>query len=177
LIHEAFVKKHLHAILSLCLVTGFTTATALLGQSIGLSGIEVADLDQKASPCMDFYEFSNGTWRSQNPISSSMDRWSRRWQASETNKDKLRIILDDISSHPAAKGTPAQLTGDFYAARTNQKAIDAAGIKPLLPLLQQVSSIRNRTDLQNTVIALQGNGVCWCFESAGICQGSSIHNR
>ena len=151
------MKKHLYAVLPFCLVAGFTTA--LLAQSISLNGIETADLDRKASPCTDFYEFSNGTWRSQNPIPRSMNRWSRRWKAGETNKDQLRIILDDISSHPAGKGTPAQLTGDFYAACTDQKGIDAAGIKPLLPLLQQVSSIKNRTDLQNAVIALQGNGV------------------
>ena len=58
-----------------------------------------------------------------------MDRWSRRWKAGEDNKDQLRKILDEVSAdanHP--KGSAAQLTGDFYAACTNVKAIDAAGI-------------------------------------------------
>jgi putative endopeptidase len=155
-ISEVFVKKG-RMVLPLCFAAGFV-ATGL-AQSANLNGIETADLDQKVSACTDFYEFSNGAWRAQNPIPSYMDRWSRRWKAGETNKDQLRIILDDISTHPATKGTPAQLTGDFYAACTNQKAIDAAGIKPLSPMLDQISSITNRADLQRVVIALQGDGV------------------
>ena len=59
-----------------------------------LTGIQVSDMDRKADPCNDFYEYSNGAWRANNPIPSSMDRWSRRWQAGETNKEKLRTILE-----------------------------------------------------------------------------------
>ncbi len=69
----------------------------------GLKGIETADLDRKADPCTDFYEYSNCAWRAQNPIPNSMDRWSRRWKAGEDNKDQLKIILDDLSIHEASK--------------------------------------------------------------------------
>jgi putative endopeptidase len=62
-------------------MTGFSQTTAL-------KGIETADLDRKADPCTDFYEFANGAWRAQHPIPAFMDRWSRRWEAGETNKDQ-----------------------------------------------------------------------------------------
>jgi putative endopeptidase len=153
-------KNRWHTVLPMCVVylaAGFTNMAS--GHAEDLKGIETSDLDRKTDPCTDFYEFSNGTWRAQNPIPSSMDRWSRRWKAGEANKDDLRIVLDDISSHPATKGSPAQLAGDFYVACTNQEAIDAAGVKPLLPLLEQVSSIKNPADLQDVVIALQTDGV------------------
>lgn len=55
-----------------------------------------------------------------------MDRWSRRWRASEIKRDQLKTILDDISTKPGAPtGSPAQLVGDFYAACTNIEVIDA----------------------------------------------------
>ena len=123
------------------------------------SGIVVADLDRKVDPCTDFYAFSNGTWRAQNPIPSSMDRWSRRWQAGENNKDQVRDLLVDISSHPAPKSSPAQLTGDFYAACVNEKQIDAAGVKPVEPLLQQIAAIGTAADLQRVLGVLQTDGV------------------
>src|SRR6266702_1023333 len=101
---------------------------SLYAQGGELKGIETSDLDRKVQPCDDFYEFSNGTWRAQNAIPASMDRWSRRWQAGETNKDQLKVILDEVSAVPNhSTGSPAQLTGDFYAACTNVKTIDAAG--------------------------------------------------
>lgn len=155
---EVSVKnQHFCAVFVLCLVG--SVGSAAQAQSKQLHGIEAADLDRKVSPCTDFYEFSNGTWRAKNPIPNSMDRWSRRWQAGEANKDQLRIVLDDVSSHPAAKSSPAQLTGDFYAACIEEKPIDAAGDTPLLPMLQQISSIKNLADLQSAVIALQTDGV------------------
>ena len=64
---------------------------ALFGES--LQGIQFSDIDPKADPCRDFYEYTNGAWRANNPIPRSMDRWSRRWQAGEVNKEKLRTIL------------------------------------------------------------------------------------
>ena len=80
-------------------------------------GIYVGDLDRTASACTDFFEYSNGTWRKQNPIPSYMDRWSRRWKAGEDAKDQLKTILDDVSSRTDWKrGTVGQLVGDYYGA-------------------------------------------------------------
>ena len=130
-----------------------------LGQQ-SLQGIEVADLDRKADPCTDFYEYSNGTWRARNPIPASMDRWSRRWAAGETNKDQLKQILDEVSAKPNnPKGSVDQLTGDFYAACTNETAINQAGVKPLQPLLAEVDGIHDHPSLSAAISALQGGNV------------------
>jgi putative endopeptidase len=172
--------KVLSATKVLCVAAGlclsFGPVAAGFAQSSSQSsnpGIQVSDLDRKADPCNDFYEYSNGTWRTQNPIPASMDRWSRRWKAGEANKDQLRDLLDDISSHPAPKSSPAQLTGDFYAACTNEKAIDAVGSKPVVPLLHKVRDIQSATDLQNVLIELQGVGVAVPF---GIGSTPDIHD-
>ena len=58
-----------------------------------LKGIETADMDRSVKPCENFFDYSNGAWRANNPIPAYMDRWSRRWQAGELNKDQLRKIL------------------------------------------------------------------------------------
>lgn len=125
-----------------------------------LRGIEVGDLDRSVQPCNDFFNYSNGTWRAQNPIPASMDRWSRRWKAGEDNKDQLRKILEEVSAAPAqSKGTPAQLTGDYYAACTNVKAIDAAGVTPLNSYLAAIDAIHNAASLQKELTELQELGV------------------
>ncbi|HZD33527.1 MAG TPA: M13 family peptidase, partial [Candidatus Angelobacter sp.] len=86
-----------------------------VGQS--QQGIQVGDIDKKADPCTDFFEYSNGAWRASNPIPASMDRWSRRWEAGETNKEKLRTILEDAAAKTyQPKGSVNQLIGDFYGA-------------------------------------------------------------
>ena len=144
----------------LILLSVLTIGASGYAQQSPLQGIETADLDRKAAPCDNFYDFSNGTWRAQNPIPPSMDRWSRRWQAGERNKDQLQEILDEISSrHNLVAGSPAQLTGDFYAACTNEKAIDAAGVTPLKPLLAKIDAIQDQTGLQKEIEELQTIGI------------------
>ena len=156
---------------------GLTKVAAAVTMALGLAagvraqslkGIETADLDRSAKPCDNFFDFSNGTWRKQNPIPASMDRWSRRWKAGEDNKDQLRVILDEVSAksnHPA--GSPAQLTGDFYAACTNVKAIDAAGISPLKQYLDAIDAIHDAAGLQKEIRDLSVIGVLVPFNLFG----------
>jgi putative endopeptidase len=152
-------------------VVAVLTATAGLtvgAQGQSLKGIETADLDRSAQPCDNFYDFSNGAWRKQNPIPASMDRWSRRWKAGEDNKDQLRVILDDLAAtpdHPA--GSPAQLTADFYKACTNTKGIDAAGITPLKTSLAAIDEIRDAAGLQKEIRDLSLTGVMVPFNFSG----------
>jgi putative endopeptidase len=154
----SYERNTVRSLILLCLAAGF--AAAGFSQTAPLKGIETGDLDRKADPCSNFYQYANGSWRAQHPIPASMDRWSRRWEAGEANKDQLRVILDDVSSHPdQPKGTPGQLTGDFYAACTNQTAIDKAGLTPLLPMLQKISEIRDLAGLQSVIIELQADGI------------------
>ena len=129
-------------------------------QQSNLKGIETSDLNRTVKPCDDFYDYSNGAWRASNPIPASMERWSRRWQAGEQNKEQLRKILDDLSAAPAQpKGSPAQLTGDFYAACIDEKAIDTAGITPLKPYLAKIDAIKDKASLEQELRELQAIGV------------------
>ncbi len=102
-------------------------------------GVLVQDMDRKADPCTNFFDYANGAWRAQNPIPAFMDRWSRRWQAGENNKEQLKDILDPISQKQDwSKGSVDQLIGDFYAACMDEKRVNELGLAPLQPLLADI---------------------------------------
>src|ERR1043165_6579924 len=90
-------------------------STSLLAQSPTLHGIATADLDRKAEPCTDFFEFANGAWRAANPIPASMTRWSRRWQAGDNAKGNLKEILDALPKENP-KGSVEPQLADYYGA-------------------------------------------------------------
>jgi putative endopeptidase len=153
---------------TLVFLLAMSIGVAAHAQSAILKSVDTRDLNRTAKACDNFYDFANGGWRANNPIPATMDRWSRRWQAGEANKDRLRIILDELSSAPhRAVGTPAQLTGDFYAACTNATAVDAAGVVPLEPYLAEIAAIRDAKGLQHEVGALHAISVRIPFTFGG----------
>jgi endothelin-converting enzyme/putative endopeptidase len=127
-------------------------------------GVESTDIDRKVNPCDDFFEYSNGAWRAANPIPASMDRWSRRWKAGEENKDKLKLILDEVSAKADwPKGSTEQLVGDFNAACMDEAKVDAAGIAPLKPMLQQIDDLKTMADVQREIRELEALGIAAPF--------------
>jgi putative endopeptidase len=113
------------------------------------TGVQLTDLDRKAAPCDDFFEFSNGTWRAQNPIPASMDRWSRRWQSGEQNKEKLKVILDELSAKSDwPEGSIEKQVGDFNAACMDESKADALGLEPLKPMLAELDGVKTPADVQ-----------------------------
>ena len=136
------------------LVLLFSCSPLAFSQS-SLHGIDVADLDRKAEPCTDFYEFANGTWRANNPIPASMTRWSKRWQAGETSKDKLRDILEAASADKSApKGSPTQIIGDYYGACMDEARVNARGMDPIKPWLAKIDAARDTAAIQQVMVEL-----------------------
>ena len=120
-----------------------------------LRGVYMEDINRKADPCGDFYEYANGAWREANPIPASMPRWSRRWAAGERNKEQLRDLLGDITKRTDwPKGSVDQQIADFYTSCMDQKQIDALGSKPIQPLLHDIESIRDSASLQEVIARL-----------------------
>src|SRR5688572_18858331 len=131
----------------------------------GPHGIEPADINRDANPCVDFFDYANGAWRKANPIPDYMDRWSRRWQSGEVNKEHVRNILEQVSTRrdwPA--GSAEQLSGDFYGACMDEARVNEAGIAPLRPLLDEIAAIESRTDIERLIARLHAIGVDAGFE-------------
>src|SRR4029079_5497392 len=155
------------------LLTLLVACAALAADSSSLKGVEAGDIDRKADPCNDFFAYSNGRWRAENPIPASMPRWSRRWAAGEATKDQLREILEQAAAAKAARGSIEQLTGDFYAACMNEQQAESLGVKPVAPLLAQIDAIHSTADLQKTIGQLHVAGIAAPFVVVG---DSDAHN-
>jgi putative endopeptidase len=158
-----------------CQVLLFVLVTIpCLAQKDEQRGIYVGDLDRTVDPCMDFFEYSNGTWRKQNPIPSYMDRWSRRWKAGEDAKDQLKTILDDVSSRTDWKrGSVEQLVGDYYGACMDERKVDQLGFTPAMPVLKEIDAINRQSDLEAVLLKLHELGI---FVPFGTVAGPDNHN-
>jgi putative endopeptidase len=134
------------------LVLLISFAPFALSQTSSLHGIDPTDLDRKAVPCDDFYEFANGTWRANNPIPASMARWSKRWQAGESAKERLHDILETASADKnAPKGSVEQIIGDYYGACMDESHVNARGMDPIKSWFAKIDATRDIAALQEVM--------------------------
>ncbi|HTA49744.1 MAG TPA: M13 family metallopeptidase, partial [Verrucomicrobiae bacterium] len=144
--------RRLRTLFLMLLFSSLLLPQFLFSQASSLHGIDVTDLDRKADPCNDFYEFANGTWRASHPIPASMTRWSKRWAAGESSKDKLREILDTASADKSApKGSTEQIIGDYYGACMDESRVNARGMEPLKPWFAQIDAAKDTAELQRVM--------------------------
>ena len=130
----------------------FACSSLLSSQTSSLHGIDPTDLDRKADPCNDFFEFANGTWRATNPIPASMTRWSKRWQAGEFAKDKLHDILEAAAADKSApQASTDQIIGDYYGACMDESRVNARGMDPIKPWFAKIDAARDMSAIQQVI--------------------------
>jgi len=147
---------------------------AAAAQQAALKGPVVADMNRNVEACSDFYEFANGGWRAANPIPAEMPRWSRRWQAGEASKDRLKEILEEAASvQNAPKGSTDQLIGDFYGACMDEVAIDRLGVTPLNGWRKDIQGMKTTADVGKMITRFQAYAI---FVPFAIFANSDNHN-
>src|SRR6202035_5800877 len=94
------------------------------------AAIDPANRDASCPACRDFYQFANGGWLKAHPIPGDKSTWSHWDQLDEDNLAALRRGLETAAASHAAPGSRDQKLGDFYAACTDETAIEAKGAAP-----------------------------------------------
>ena len=149
------------------------TLAACATPVLAMHGIEAGDIRRDGAACNDFFDYANGAWRASHPIPDYMDRWSRRWESGEVNKEHVRDILAELSARtdwPA--GSAEQLSGDFYAACMDEKSVNALGVKPVQPMLDEIRAIKDKAGVQRTIGHLHDVGIAVPFT---IVAASDLH--
>jgi predicted metalloendopeptidase len=110
--------------------------------------------DTSCKPCDDFWRYATGAWLDKNPVPADRARWGKFDELSEANLERLKTILDGAAADKTASGDRRRV-GDFYSSCMDTGSIDAAGTKPVQPLLTRIAAIKTRQDLVGTLVSLE----------------------
>jgi len=130
-------------------------------------GFDVTSLDRHADPCVDFYQYTCGSWRAQNPIPPDRSRWSRFDALEERNLAILHDILERAAGDDSKRSPVEQKIGDYYASCMDETTIDRKGIEPIRPELDRIAALQGREAIAAEVARLHriGTNALFTFTS------------
>ena len=104
---------------------------------LGSFGFDTAGMDSTVLPGNNFYGYANGTWAKNTLIPADKANYGMFGLLDDLSKERTRIIVEEAAKDPANK------TGIAYAAYLDTAAIEARGLTPIKPWLDEIDALPN----------------------------------
>ena len=132
--------------------TGTSAGGAVLPYTPSL---DLNSMDKTADPCVNFYQYSCGGWKKNNPIPADQTSWSVYGKLYQDNLAFLKEILEQESADKPGRTAVEQKIGDFYAACMDEASVDKQGLTPVRTYLDAVEKLKTTKDIAPVVAQLQ----------------------
>jgi putative endopeptidase len=117
-----------------------TPAPAKPKASIGAWGFDEAGMDKSAAPGESFFRYANGTWLKTTQIPPDKSNYGMFTALADRSEERTKTIIETAQG-PA--GSDGQRIGDYYKTFMDEAAIEALGLAPLKPMLDDIAKITN----------------------------------
>lgn len=114
---------------------------------LGTWGFDTDGMDTTVDPGNDFFEYANGTWLDSTEIPGDLSNYGMFTELALEAEEQVQEIITDLASANPAHGTIEQKVGDLYASWIDTDTIEARGLEPIQPWLDEISSAETHDDI------------------------------
>ena len=107
----------------------------------GTFGFDRAGMDTSVPPGDNFYEYANGTWLRTTAIPADKSNYGMFTVLDDLSKERTRTIIEEMAKDSSSK------IGTAYNSFLDTAAIDAKGLEPFQPWLNDVKGLSGRSGL------------------------------
>ncbi|HLO19683.1 MAG TPA: M13-type metalloendopeptidase, partial [Sphingomicrobium sp.] len=107
----------------------------------GTFGFDMAGMDKSVAAGDDFFEYADGTWAKNTPIPPDKARYGMFNVLDDLSKERTRTIINEQTKDPDSK------IGNSYLSFMDEAGVEAKGLAPFEPWLNEVRAIRSKKDL------------------------------
>jgi len=120
---------------------------------LGTFGFDTAGMDPAVKPGDSFYQYANGSWAKSTPIPADKSNYGMFTKLDDLSKERTRLIIED-----AAKDSSSKI-GAAYASYLDEGAVEAKGLTPFQPWLNQIKAVDSKADLPDLYAAADRMGI------------------
>ncbi len=128
-----------------------------------LKAFDPSLMDSTADPCVNFYQYSCGSYLKQTAIPADESSYGQFNELNDQNQLVLKAILEKAVAGGAGRTANEQKIGDYYATCMNVDAVNQAGLKPLQTLLDRIDALKSKDELPELTAYLDSIGVNTLF--------------
>ncbi|WP_120274079.1 M13 family metallopeptidase [Mangrovibacterium diazotrophicum] len=121
--------------------------------------IDPANMDTTVSPGQDFDQYANGGWKKLNPLPDEKSRYGAFDVLGDESEKQIKELFAGIAAGTFADGTIEKKIADYYAAGMDTASIEAAGLSPLKPFIDQIDALHSKEDMQKLLAEWQSWGL------------------
>ena len=110
-------------------------------------GIQVANLDRSVKPGDDFYLYANGDWIKRTKIPNDRAGVGVFTILDDLANKRTADLIQEVSKANGAAGSPERKIADLYNSYMDEKAIEAKGLAPIKPHLDEIAAIQDKKEL------------------------------
>ncbi len=132
--------------LALSLTASLAVAAPLLAQRV-IPGLDAAGMDTTVRPGDNFYLYANGNWDRHTEIPPDKSSYGAFNIAGDRAEQQLIAVVHGAAATHAPAGSELRKIGDYYTAFLDTAAIAARGTAPIRPLIDSITTLRDRVAL------------------------------
>ncbi len=128
-------------------------------QKAASKGLAPADMDTTVAAGVDFDEYANGGWKKRNPLPDEKSRYGAFDVLGDESEKQIKELFTGIAEGTFADGTIEKKIADYYASGMDTASIEAAGLSPLQPFIEQIDALQSKEDMQQLLAEWQSWGL------------------
>jgi len=138
------MRKSIYLVLVFAMITLSCNETK---KTTGVAGINLANMETSVVPGNDFYQYATGGWSATHPLKPEYSRFGTFDELREKSQEQVRTLINELGKQANEQGSVAQKIGDLYAVAMDSDRLNADGAKPLLPYLEKVKALTDKSQL------------------------------
>lgn len=113
---------------------------------LGSFGIDLSARNESVKPGDDFFMYASGTWYDNYVMPADKTRYGAFNALADRSEEQVKEIIDSLEN-ATDLNADEQMVADYYRAYMNTEKINAEGIAPIQPILDEIAAIETVEDL------------------------------